>query len=142
MTTTPANDPLLESLAKTPGIVALVGFSPKPSRPSHSVAAYLIEQGIQVYLINPICAGEEHLNRVVLASLHEVPEHIHIVDVFRRSEEIEPIIDDAIRVKADTIWLQLGISNPEAEEKARQAGLGIIGDRCLAIEHRRLKSNE
>lgn len=134
--TTPATDPALRDLARHPGVVALVGFSIKPNRPSHSVAAYLIQSGVTMYLVNPMYAGQTALGKTILRSLQDVPEHIHVVDVFRRSEDIAPIIADAIAVKADAVWLQLGISNPVAEVQARDAGLQVIEDRCLAIEYR------
>jgi uncharacterized protein len=130
-----ADDAVMIDLARNPGVVALVGFSPKPDRPSHGVAHYLIEHGIKLYLINPECAGQDHLGRTVLASLADVPEHIHIVDIFRRAENVPPIVEEAIEVHADAIWLQLGITNPEAEARARAAGLLVVANHCLKIEH-------
>lgn len=134
--TTPASDPVLRDLARNPGVVALVGFSIKPNRPSYGVAAYLIQSGVKTYLVNPMYAGQTALGTTILRSLHDVPEPIHIVDIFRRSEDVPPIIADAIAVHADAIWLQLAISHPAAEAEARAAGLQVIEDRCLAVEHR------
>lgn len=131
------HDELAKELAQRPGVIALVGFSMKPDRDSHRVAAYLINAGLSVYLVNPVNAGEDALGKKVLSSLKDIPEHIHIVDIFRRSEEILPIIDDAIAVNADNIWLQLEISNAEAEARALSAGLGVVKDRCLKVEHAR-----
>jgi uncharacterized protein len=137
--TTPATDPLLIDLATHPGVVAVVGLSPKPERASHGVAGYLIGQGVTVYPVNPIYAGQEILGRKVYGSLTDIPEHIHIVDIFRRSEFIPAVVEEAIAAKADAVWLQLGITNPEAEARARSAGLGVVADRCLKVEHMRIK---
>lgn len=136
--TTPADDPLLLDLATKPGVVAVLGLSPKPHRASNGVAAYLIDHGVTVYAVNPQYAGKEILGRKVYASLTEVPEHIHIVDVFRRAEFIPDVVDEAIAAQADNIWLQLDITHAEAEERARTAGLGVVTDRCLKVEHHRL----
>jgi predicted CoA-binding protein len=136
--TTPLTDPILNDLATNPGVVAVVGFSPRPYRPSHGVAAYLISQGITTYLVNPAAAGQSALGQTILASLADVPEHIHIVDIFRRPEEVLPIVEDAIRVKADAVWFQLDIINPDAIARARDAGLRVVVDRCLKVEHARL----
>jgi predicted CoA-binding protein len=136
--TTPLTDPILHDLATRPGVVALIGFSPRPSRPSHGVAAYLISQGIKTYLVNPTAAGQTALGQTILASLADVPEHIHIVDIFRRPEEVMPIVEDAISVKADAIWFQLDIINDAAIARARDAGLQVVVDLCLKVEHARL----
>src|SRR5262249_12733380 len=112
--TTPLTDPVLTDLATEPGVVAVVGFSPKPRRPSPGGAAFLIDHGIKTYLVNPIAAGRTILGQTVVASLADVPEHIHIVDVFRNPAEVLPIVDAAIAVKADAVWFQLDIINEEA----------------------------
>jgi predicted CoA-binding protein len=136
--TTPLFDPDLIDLATNPGVVAVAGFTPKPDRPVYGVAAYLIRAGVTVYLVNPTHAGQSALGLTILPALAAVPEPIHIVDIFRRSEMIAPIIDDAIAARADAIWLQLAISDPVAEAKARAAGLRVIVNRCLKVEHARL----
>ncbi len=133
------SDELTRQLAKQPGVIALVGFSPRPGRASNDVAQYLIQAGLQVYLVNPMYAGTESLGQKVLKGLEDIPEHIHIVDIFRKSEDIGPIIDQAISVKVDYIWLQLDISNPDEEKKAIQAGLGVVKNRCLKVEHMRVQ---
>jgi uncharacterized protein len=137
--TTPTTDPLLIDLATHPGVVAVVGLSPNPERASNGVARYLIGQGVTVYPVNPIYADQEILGRKVYRSLTDIPEHIHIVDIFRRSEFIPAVVEEAIAAKADAIWLQLDITNPEAEARARAAGLGVVEDRCLKVEHMRIK---
>jgi uncharacterized protein len=136
--TTPLSDPILQDLAAHPGVVAVVGFSPKPNRASHGVAAYLIQQGVTVYLVNPLAAGETALGRTILASLAEAPEHIHIVDIFRRPEVVLPVVEDAIAVNADAVWFQLDIINQDAITAARAAGLRVVVDRCLKVEHARV----
>ncbi|MEE8337253.1 MAG: CoA-binding protein [Dehalococcoidia bacterium] len=117
--------------------IAVVGVSPKPSRDSHEVARYLIEAGYEVYLVNPT-VDEEVLGRRVYGSVQELPQAVDIVDVFRRAEHVPPVVDDAIAAGAKVVWMQLGIVNEEAAERARAAGLEVVMDRCTEIEHRRL----
>ena len=135
---TPHSDAIMIDLAQHPGVVAVVGFSLKPHRASHGVAAYLIAHGVKTYLVNPLAAGKTALGQTILASLADVPESIHIVDVFRRPEEVLPVVDDAIAVKADAIWFQLDIINEAAIARARAAGLLVVADLCLKVEHARL----
>ena len=116
----------------------MVGASPKPGRPSHGVMRYLLDKGHRVYPINPTCAGDVIHGHKVLASMTEVPEAIHMVDIFRRSELAGDAVDDAIRVGARTVWLQLGVIDEAAADRATKAGLTIIMDRCPVIEYRRL----
>jgi predicted CoA-binding protein len=117
--------------------IAVVGVSENPSRDSYDVARYLIEAGYEVYLVNPTVDAEV-LGRRVYDSVQELPEAVDIVDVFRRSEHVPPIVDDAIEAGAKVVWMQLGIVNEEAAERARAAGLEVVMDRCTKIEHRRL----
>ena len=117
--------------------IAVVGVSENPSRDSHDVARYLIEAGYEVYLVNPTVDAEV-LGRRVYDSVQELPEEVDIVDVFRRSEHVPPVVDDAIEAGAKVVWMQLGIVNEEAAERAREAGLEVVMDRCTKIEHRRL----
>jgi hypothetical protein len=116
--------------------IAVVGVSAKPDRPSHDVASYLIDQGYTVYLVNP--AETELLGRTVYASVRDLPEPVDIVDIFRRSEQVPPVVDDAIAAHAKVVWMQLDIVNEEAARRAREAGLEVVMDRCTKIEHRRL----
>lgn len=136
--TTAHADPHLNDLARHPGVVALIGISPKPDRPSYSVAQYLMSQGVNVYLVNPVVAGQTVLGRTVLARLADVPEPIHIVDVFRRAEFVPEVVAEAIAAHADALWLQLDIFNDAAVAQARAAGLTVVVNRCLAVEHRRV----
>ncbi len=137
MMTTPIDNPQLIDLARHPGVVAVVGFSPDPMRPSHGVAQALIASGVTIYLVNPMYAGQSSLGKQILGSLAAVPEHIHIVDVFRRADLVPPIVEEALAVGADAIWLQLGIFHDAAVAKARAAGMSVVIDRCLKIEYQR-----
>ena len=120
--------------------IAVVGFSADPYRPSHFVGIYLQAEGYDVILINPRYAGQTLLGKRVYATLTEAKEAgetIKIVDVFRRSEDVPPIAEEAISIGAKILWLQLGIRNDEAAQKARRAGLIVVQDRCIKIEHAR-----
>lgn len=117
--------------------IAVVGMSDKPSRDSYAVACYLKRNGYHVIPVNP------NLTMPVLGvppcpSLRAVSEHVDIVSVFRRSEYVSEIVTDAIAIGAKAIWTQLGIIDHEATRRARAAGLQVVMDRCIAVEHRRL----
>jgi predicted CoA-binding protein len=116
--------------------IAVVGLSPKTSRPSNQVALYLIEAGYNIIPVNP--GQEEILDRKCYPDLESINEPIDIVDVFRRSEDVGPIVESAIGVGAKIIWMQQGIVNEEAAARAREAGLVVIMDRCLKVDHRNL----
>ncbi len=118
--------------------IAIVGLSPKPFRASYSVAQYMQTVGYNIIPINPNYAGETILGKHVYGSLTEAKEageQIEIVDVFRRSEMTPPVADEAAKIGARVLWLQLGIANSEAAAKARKAGLEYIEDKCVKIEH-------
>jgi predicted CoA-binding protein len=131
-------DTLIRQILTHSPVIAMVGASPKPGRPSHGVMRYLLDKGHRVYPINPTCAGDAIHGHKVLASMTEVPEAIHMVDIFRRSELAGDAVDDAIRVGARTVWLQLGVIDEAAADRATKAGLTIIMDRCPVIEYRKL----
>lgn len=116
--------------------IAVVGLSSKPERASYQVAAYLQHHGYRIIPVNP--KEEVVLGEQGYATLHDVPVHIDIVNVFRASKDVPPVIDDAIAVGADAVWLQLEITHPEAEEKARIAGLRVVANRCIKIDHQQL----
>jgi predicted CoA-binding protein len=113
--------------------VAIVGLSPDPARPSHEIAQYLIEQGYDVVGVRP--GATKILDRPCYPSVSEVPGPVEIVDVFRAPEHVPDIVDDAIRSHAQVLWLQEGVTHPEAEKRAREAGLVVISDRCILKEH-------
>lgn len=120
--------------------VAIVGVSADPYRPSHFVAIYLQAEGYDIVPINPRYAGQTLLGKQVYASLSEAKEageQIEIVDVFRKAEDTPPIADEAIKIGAKVLWLQLGIRNDEVGYKAREAGLIFVQNRCIKMEHAR-----
>jgi len=127
-------DAVLELLQKYQTI-AVVGLSSNPMRPSYAVTEYMQAAGYRIIPVNP--NETEVLGEKSYASLEDVPEKIEIVNVFRRAEEVPPVVESAIRVAAKVIWMQLGIENEEAAEKARSAGLVVIEDACILVEHRR-----
>jgi predicted CoA-binding protein len=122
-------------------VVAVVGLSDKPWRPSYGVAEYLRQAGLQIVPVNPLLAGKIVLGAPAYASLLDIPREIRIdvVDIFRRSELVAPIVDDAIaRGDARVVWMQEGVVNEAAAARARDAGLMVVMDACLAVQHRAL----
>ena len=119
--------------------IAVVGMSESEEKPAHFVPKYLIEHGYNVIPVNPTITTEV-LGRKSYPSIADVPEKIDIVDVFRRSEDVLSVIDDAIKNKdgIKVIWMQSGIYNEEAEKKAKQNGIDVVYNRCMMAEHRRL----
>ncbi len=120
--------------------VAIVGVSADPYRPSHFVAIYLQAEGYDIIPINPRYAGQTLLGKRVYTTLTEAKaagKQIEIVDVFRRPADVPPIADEAIAIGAKVLWLQLGIRNDEAAQRAEEAGLTVVQDRCIKIEHAR-----
>jgi predicted CoA-binding protein len=117
--------------------VAVVGISPKEDRPSYTVASYLKSKGYRIIPVRP--DGDEILGEKVYHSLSEIPKEIRVevVDIFRRSEDIPPIIEEAIQRGAKAIWMQEGVIHKEAGEKAEKAGLKVVMDRCMKKEHQR-----
>ena len=120
--------------------VALVGASPRPDRPSHRVMQYLLNQGYSVYPVNQCETGKTILGRKVYATLSEVPVTIDLVDVFRRSQYVMGIVNEAILIKAKAIWTQLEVIDEKAAAHAEQAGLKVVMDRCPAIDLPNLKA--
>jgi predicted CoA-binding protein len=116
--------------------IAVVGVSSNATRPSNDIARYLIDAGYTVYLVNP--NERELFGRKVYPSVKDLPEPVDIVDIFRRAEDVPPVVDDAIAAKAKAVWMQLGIVNEDAAVKARAAGLDVVMDLCTKVEHRRL----
>jgi len=120
--------------------IAIVGASANDVRPSHFVTKYLIDKGYTVFPINPGHAGKEMLGRMVYARLADVPEPIDMVDIFRASDAVPPIVDEALALNPlpKVIWMQLGVRHDEAARKAEAAGVKVVMDRCPKIEYGRL----
>jgi predicted CoA-binding protein len=118
--------------------IAAVGISANDMRPSYFAMLYLQAKGYRVIPINPRYAGQKILGETVLASLDDLAEPPDMVQVFRKSADAPPVVDDAIRVGAKVLWMQLGVRHDEAGERARQAGLDVVMDRCPKIEYGRL----
>ncbi len=116
--------------------IAVVGLSANWYRPSFFAAKYMQEHGYRIIPVNP--SYPEILGEKCYPSLKAIPEKVDIVDCFRKSQDIEPIADEAIAIGAKVLWMQLGVSNEKAAEKARKAGLEVVQDRCVKIEHGRL----
>ncbi len=116
--------------------VAVVGLSPDPNRPSHKVASYLAQHGYEIIPVNP--DAHEILGKPSYPDLQSLPQSVEIVDIFRRSEEVMPIVDEAIKIGAKAVWMQEGVVNEAAASRARDAGLLVVMDRCMLKEHRRL----
>jgi predicted CoA-binding protein len=115
--------------------IAVVGLSDSPLRPSHGVSAYLQSHGYRIIPVNPGIRGA--LGEKAVPSLSDVKEKIDIVDVFRRSEFVPEVVDQAIRLKVPVIWMQEGVIHEAAAAKARQAGIFVVMDRCILKEHRK-----
>jgi predicted CoA-binding protein len=118
--------------------VAVVGISPKEDRPSYIVASYLKSKGYRIIPVRP--DGEEILGEKVYHSLLEIPKEIgvEVVDIFRRAEDVPPIVEEAVQRGAKVVWMQEGIIHKEAGQKAIKAGLKVVMDRCMKKEHQRL----
>lgn len=127
------SDPIHEILqrAKT---IAVVGLSDNPLRPSHGVAAYLQSQGYRIIPVNPQI--REALGEKAYASLLDVPDKVDIVDIFRRPEFVEEVVDQAIQLKVPSVWMQEEVIHERAAEKARKVGIFVVMDRCILLEHR------
>jgi uncharacterized protein len=124
----------IAELLKHAKTIAVVGLSANPLRPSHGVAAYMQSQGYRIIPVNPNLA--EALGELSYPSLLDVPEKIDIVNIFRRSEYVEEIVDQAIQLKVPAIWMQEDVINEKAAEKARKAGIFVVMDKCILKEHR------
>ncbi len=133
MSSSPHLDPIAD-LLKRSKTIAVVGLSNSPLRPSHGVSAYMQTNGYRIIPVNPKINGS--LGEKAYASLLDVPGKIDIVNVFRRSEFVEEIVDQAIELKIPAIWMQEEVINEKGAEKARKAGIFVIMDRCILKEHK------
>jgi len=116
--------------------IAVVGLSAKWNRPSHFAAKYMKEHGYKIIPVNP--AYEEILGERCYPTLLDIPEPVDIVDIFRRPEDVPTIVEDAIKIGANVVWMQLTVEHEEAAQRAREAGLEVVMNRCVKIEHGRL----
>ncbi len=116
--------------------IAVVGLSDKPERPSYDVASYLMEHGYSIVPVNPNISEWKGIR--AYPDLRSVPGRIDAVDIFRRSEMVRPVVDEAIAVKAKAVWMQLGVIDEESAKRAEKAGLFVVMDRCMKIEHSRM----
>ncbi|HUD58066.1 MAG TPA: O-acetylhomoserine aminocarboxypropyltransferase [Acetobacteraceae bacterium] len=134
----PYSDAKIRRILSTVRTIAMVGASPNWNRPSYFVMKYLQGKGYRVIPVNPGTAGKEQLGETVYASLRDIPVPVDMVDVFRASDQVAPIVDDAIAIGAKVVWMQLGIRNDEAAARAEAAGIEVIMNRCPKIEFGRL----
>lgn len=128
----------IEKILRNARTVATVGLSGNPAKPAHSVPAYLQGQGYRIIPVNP--GLEEALGERAYASLADVPESIDVVQIFRRSQEVGPIVDEAIAVGAKAVWMQIGIVDEDAAARAREAGLDVVMNQCMKVQHMRWSS--
>jgi uncharacterized protein len=126
---------MIPDLLRKSRVIAVVGLSSKQFRPSYGVAEYMQREGYRIIPVNP--HETEVLGEKAYARLEDVPEHVDIVDIFRRSEFVPPVVDDAIRMGASAVWMQEGVVDEQSAEKARAAGLAVVMDRCILKEHSR-----
>ncbi len=118
-------------------VVAVVGLSPNPDRPSYRVASYLKENGYKIIPVNPKAGGI--LGEVCYPDLGSIPKSVDMVNIFQRAEEVPAIVEEAIKIRAKAVWMQEGVINEEAAARAREAGLAVVMDRCMFKEHRKLQ---
>jgi predicted CoA-binding protein len=133
-------DALIKDVLTRTRRIAVVGVSPNPVRPSHYVAEYLAQKGYDVVPVNPVHAGKEVFGKTIVATLAEIDPPVQMVDIFRRSEDVPPVVDEALAAFPDleTIWMQMGITNAEAAANAEARGVDVIQDRCPKVEIPRL----
>lgn len=137
MTIDGLNDAAVHAILTQTRRIALVGASAKPWRPSHSVMRFLLDRGFDVTPVNPGLAGQAIHGRTVVARLADAGP-LEMVDLFRNSREVGPVVDEAIRLGARVVWMQLGVIDQDAAARARAAGLQVVMDRCPVIEDRRI----
>jgi predicted CoA-binding protein len=127
-------DAATREILRTGRVFAVVGLSPSPHRDSHRVARFLQAHGYRVIPVYP--RESEILGEKVYRSLRDIPERVDVVDIFRRSEEVAPFVEEAVAIGAKVVWMQLGVIHEEAAARARAAGLTVVMDRCPVIEYR------
>ncbi len=127
---------VVADILKTCRSIAVVGCSPKPSRDSHQVARYLLDQGYEMIPVNP--GQKEILGRTCYGSLKEIPDPVDVVDLFLKPERVAPVVDQALEIGAKVIWMQLGVVENASAGKAREKGIQVVMNRCIKQEHRKL----
>jgi predicted CoA-binding protein len=130
------NDQMMKDILLSAKTIASVGLSSNQQKESYWIVSYLKDQGYHIIPVNP--TADEILGEKSYPDLESVPEPIDVVQVFRKSEDVPPVVDSAIKVGAKVVWMQEGIVNEEAAQKARQAGLQVVMDACMRVTHRRL----
>ena len=125
----------IPELLRKSRVIAVVGLSSKRARPSYSVSEYMQKQGYRIIPVNP--NESEVLGEKSYARLEDIPEHVDIVDIFRRSEKVAPVVESAIRIGASAVWMQEGVVDQPSARKAKAAGLDVVVDRCILKEHSR-----
>ena len=125
----------IPDLLRQSRVIAVVGLSSKRSRPSYGVAEYMQQQGYRIIPVNP--NESQVLGEKSYARLEDIPEHVDIVDIFRRSELVAPVVESAIRIGAAAVWMQEGVVDQVSGRKAKAAGLSVVIDRCILKEHQR-----
>lgn len=133
-------EPEVTGILKSYRVVAVVGLSADPGRPSYQVAQYLQNHGYRIIPVNPGC--REVLGEKCYASLKDIPFPVEVVDIFRKLDAIPAIVDEAIAIGAKAVWLQLGLEEPQSAGKARQAGLKVVMNRCMKVEHAAMERAE
>ena len=128
-----------EEILNSSRVVAVVGLSPKTDRPSYNVANYLKENGYKIIPVNP--KAGEILGEPSYPDLSSIPEPIDVVDIFRRSEEAMGIVEEAIRIGPKAVWMQEGVINEQAADRARAAGLLVVMDKCMLKEHQKIRNS-
>ncbi len=134
----PIPQEILDQVLTRATTIAVVGLSPKPERPSNQVASYLLACGYTVIPVNP--GQNEILGQACYPDLRSIPGPVDVVDIFRRADQVEPIVREAVEIGARVVWMQQGIVNEAAARIAREAGLTVIMDRCMKIEHHNMVS--
>ena len=130
------NDKEMKEILLSVKTIASVGVSSNPEKESYEVVAYLKEQGYRIIPVNP--TAPEILSEKAYPSLSDIPEKVDVVQVFRKPEDVPPVVEEAIKIGAKVVWMQAGIVNEEAAQKAREAGLQVVMDACMRAPHRRL----
>jgi predicted CoA-binding protein len=133
-----STDQKLSKILSTYKTIAVVGLSNKPDRPAYTIPAYLQQQGYRIIPVNPTLT--EALGEKAYASLRDIPEAVDVVEIFRRAEDVPPIVDDAIVIGARVVWMQSGIVNEAAAAQAEAAGLQVVMDTCMGATHRSLRA--